>query len=147
MMQGGDISDDIPIVLWVVEDLVLEVTQSLVLGDVPKPRWGHKVEPPAASDSVVLDKVMMSRLWKFKTEYAQAIKMELLHFGDKQSHSEQIMGLLDTAPNPFSAVLVAPDFRGVQALLPYRPDVLSVIDNEDGVWRWGGKGRLMMDML
>ena len=154
-MMDGDISNESPVTFWVLEDLILEVTPAVVITRVEHPakkprasksRWRRThVEPESVSDALVVNQETVSKLWRFKRDYPEAIIMQLLRFGPHNQDATSILSLLDSLGSPFSQVISYPDQPSAITTLAYRPDVIAVIDTPENVMRWGGRGRTLSD--
>lgn len=79
----------------------------------------------------------LSRLWRFAE--AQSARMELI-FTDEED-PEMLWRMLDQGgANPFSDHVVMHERSRILEMLPYRPDVMGVIDTPENALRYGGKG-------
>ena len=148
-MQGGDISDDAPSSIWVVSDLILNEVPVVNI-DRPKRGWfGKQSEPEEVSYGVTLDTQMLSLLWKYKQSVGSSIKMEMVYFGDSESGvGDRLLNLLDSdASSPFSNVLVFDGIQSAMAVVPYRPDLIAVVDASTNLLQWGSLGRTVMDLV
>jgi len=136
-MQKGDISNVVPQRLIVTWDAL---TEDVV---VPKKRFGiittgHTVERRLVS-SVLLT------LWNFSE--AVPVTVELTCFGvDIHTATERLDALDARGGHPITQVSTYLDIYDLINDLPYRPDVVGVLDVEENTARYGGRG-ITLDYL
>lgn len=152
-MEGGDISNAATPRVWVMEEVVLSREYALVVSEQPvkKHWWSRKKVEKAASSvplSITIDRAAMSLLWRYSQRMqATGIRIELVHIGD-DSVADDIMALLDThSSNVFSNVLVFSSTEELVDALPYRSDVISVVDEGRKALRFGSRGTDFAELL
>jgi hypothetical protein len=129
-MQGGDLSNQTPprlVVTW--EALTEPVTEE-------RRFLGIKV---GTTESRRIVPSMLLYLWRY-TERAGVI-VELVNFGVDQTEADRRLGVLDRrGANPMNYTVVYDDIEELIADLPYRPDVIGVLDQPANQARYGGLG-------
>ena len=87
----------------------------------------------------------MSELWKFAGNHA--IRLELVFLGDLVQDAPELWDALDKATsNPFNDWHAFEHEGKVISILPYRPDLLGVIDIPQRATMYGGKGMTMLSL-
>jgi hypothetical protein len=93
----------------------------------------------------VPDLGVLSWLWRWSS--AQGVRLELVFAGEMVQDAVVLWKMLEEgAANPFADMQLFEDADAVAALIPYRPDLLGVIDLPDRSARYGGRG-MTMEML
>lgn len=127
-MKGGDISNEVPGRAIVTLDCILErhavVDKVLGIFNVPREEVTYNLEA-------------LNRLWRFSAK--SGYSMEVVGFGFSQSEMDSVLDDLDNlGTNPFNyakAMNAPADLVGV---LPWRPEVVAVIDIPERALRYGG---------
>lgn len=128
-MYKGDISNDMPKRVLIVESLIIVKT--------PRIEKVFKVIPKVKYD-IVYDRIFLNKLYQYTVN--QGISLELISFEHDESELELIYNELDrNGVNPFRSYSYYKSPRKLASDLPYRPEVLGVIDpaNQLVYGRWG----------
>ena len=133
-MQDGDLSNDLTRRYFVVADVVFfrDSTASTH-------RSGWFTRTAYQRDLWAPDLRVLSMLWQWSNTLG--VRLELVFYTDRPSDAGGMWALLEkSAANPFMDwhTFTSPD--EVQDLLPYRPDVLGVIDLPQRILMYGGRG-------
>lgn len=126
-MKGGDISNEVPGRAIVVIDCILDrdTVVDKVLGFINVPR-----------EEVTYNMQALAAFWRFSAKMGYS--MELVGFGYTQEQMDRVLEDLDNlGTNPFNyakAMNVVADLVGQ---LPYRPEVVAVIDIPERSLRYG----------
>lgn len=145
-MQGGDISAESPEVVWVVDSVFCTSIPAVLPRDT-KRRWRLASSTPVL-DATIIDSVVMSRLWRFKSTVLSGagIRLEALYFGALEG-AETLSDLLDSSGgSAISSVVLVEDVKEAQRMLGERPDVIRVIDEAGKSVRWGNRGLTIDDI-
>lgn len=128
-MQGNDLSNEPTRRYWVLSEVVL-LEQEIE----SEKRWFRtktrvlQIPDPAA----------LSELWRFSV--AHGVRMELVFAGEAASDAVPVWDALDKMSNPFSDWLGFESISAVAKAIPYRPDLMGVIDVPGRSAVYGGKG-------
>lgn len=145
-MQGGDISNLSTPRTWVLEDVVLS-REPMMAVDPPKRSWWRRKAPVSPQEAVVVQQGPVSLLWRYSQRWSESgMKIELVHIGTDERAAE-ILDLLDrSSASPFSDVIVFVSLEELVDHLPYRPDVMHLVDVDDRFMRWGSRGITLRDL-
>lgn len=128
-MRGGDISNETPGRIVVVLDLILErkdVTEK-VLGIFTK-----------QSTEINYNRAFLSKLWHFSGKIGVAL--ELVSYEYTQSQMDEVLeDLNNLGTNPFAYAKAYSDISVLVAEMPYRPELLGVVDTPERALRYGSK--------
>ena len=133
-MYKGDISNAFTRRVLVTTDAVLTWESSIkkVFGIIPK------VEKKYAFNSQILSRIY---LWATRIEYTY----ELVTFDLNEKELDALIESLEKiGTNPFRYATVYTSIDHLIAELPYRPDVVGVMDRPDRLLRYGSWG---MDLV
>lgn len=133
-MQDNDLSSSPTRRYWVTADVVFRASETT---DEKKIGWFHWLR----TDRVTFtpDFRIMSMVWQWSVRLG--VRMELVFFGDFVTDAPELwQALEDGAANPFSDYLVFGTITDVVNMLPYRPDLMGVIDVAGRSTVFGGKG-------
>ena len=133
-MYKGDISNAFTRRVLVTTDAVLTWESSIkkVFGIIPK------VEKKYAFKSQILSRIY---LWATRSEYTY----ELVTFDLNEKELDALIESLEKiGTNPFRYATVYTSIDHLIAELPYRPDVVGVMDRPDRLLRYGSWG---MDLV
>ncbi|CAB4152492.1 hypothetical protein UFOVP621_12 [uncultured Caudovirales phage] len=128
-MQGGDLSNETPRRAVVSVDCFLdrEPIFKKVLGLVPY-----------TSEEVTYNRAMLSRFWRYSND--NGLILELVGFGYSQKEMDEIMEDLDNlGTNPFRYAKAHRVVADLVAELPYRNELLCVIDIPTRALRYGSR--------
>lgn len=133
-MYKGDISNAFTRRVLVTTDAVLTWESSIkkVFGIIPK------IEKKYAFNSQILSRIY---LWATRSEYTY----ELVTFDLNEKELDALIESLEKiGTNPFRYATVYTSIDHLIAELPYRPDVVGVMDRPDRLLRYGSWG---MDLV
>lgn len=128
-MQGGDLSNETPRRAVVSVDCFLdrEPVFKKILGLVPY-----------TSENVTYNRAMLSRFWRYSND--NGLILELVGFGYSQKEMDEIMEDLDNlGTNPFRYAKAHRVVADLVAELPYRNELLCVIDIPTRALRYGSR--------
>ena len=126
-MQGGDLSNEIP-----KRTLVTVETFTQRLPRLKKLFGLLTVQ----DDEISYDRVMLQRFWYFAAKNGRIL--ELAGLGMSKKQLDEVMDDLDNlGTNPFNYASVYESPSDLVRLLPYRPEVMSVIDIPSRALRYG----------
>lgn len=126
-MKGGDLSNAVPPRCLVHLDVVT------VRETVKKRKWG--VLPRSTTDTYV-DRLALNRVWQFGARHD--VSLDLFATGISQADLDVVVqGMEATYTNPFRWAVAYPTVRQMVAELPYRPEVIGVIDLPERAMRYG----------
>lgn len=128
-MQGGDISNEVPKRIAVTLDCVVDktVTTKKLFKLIP-------VEDVA----VHYNRVALSKFWDFS--YKMGVVLELVTFGMFQKEADEVLeDLNNLGTNPFSYVKAYDAVSVLVSEMPYRPELLGVVDIPERALRYGSK--------
>lgn len=129
-MEKGDISDGVPPRLLVTYEAV---TTSVV---EPKKILGVEV---GSQTRRVFDRVTLNRLWRY-TDRAP-LRIELVNYGVTQDEADRRLQQLDEiGTNSINYSTAYADIDSLLRELPYRPDVMGVLDIPENQARYGLAG-------
>lgn len=133
-MKNGDISNDLPKRVIVVADVFVskEVTSKKVFKFLPVPKVNYTV-----------NRQVLSNFYLYTTR--QGVTLELASFDLNDDGLEELMSRLDSlGTNPFRYYTSYESVNHLVNELPYRPEVVGVIDIASRQLRYGHWG---MDRL
>ena len=129
-MQNGDISNALPMRVLVTADVIIDAYEETKRGLLGIPKKKKRVE----YNRLVLSHLYMVTLRRGWT-------MELISFSHKESELADVVLYLDKfGTNPFR---YATSYKNIETLvneLPYRPEVIGVIDMPERLLRYGRWG-------
>ena len=128
-MYKGDISNDMPKRVLIAEDLVIIKQPRIekLFGLIPRVKY-----------DVVYDRIFLNKLYQYTVN--QGISLELISFENDYEELEHVYNELDkNGVNPFRGFSYYKSPRALASDLPYRPEVLGVIDPDHQLMygRWG----------
>ena len=129
-MRNGDISNELPRRILVTTDVILDVEVKIEkkLKFLKIPRVNKKLRRQAAS-----------HLYLIATR--QEVTLELVSFDLEENELQGIMDWLDTiGTNPFRYYSVYESINHLVQELPYRPEVVGVLDLPKNLLRYGHWG-------
>jgi hypothetical protein len=129
-MKNGDISNDLPKRVIVVTDVFVskEVTSKKVFKFLPLPKVSYTVNRQA-----------LSNFYLYTTR--QGVTLELVSFDFDNDELAELMGRLDAlGTNPFRYYTAYESINHLVNELPYRPEVVGVVDTPARQLRYGHWG-------
>ena len=129
-MYKGDLSNEVTKRILVTYESITEAVSvpTKFLGIVTGVRVDRKV-----------DRRMLNRLWRYTDRFP--IRLELVNFGVSQQKATERHDLIDQrGMNPFNYSIAYENIEELLVDLPFRPDILGVIDIPDNQARYGGRG-------
>lgn len=126
-MQGGDLSNEMPRRIVVTVDTFLD--------RLPVIKKVLKVIP-VSDEEVTYNRAMLSRFWHFAANGGRSL--ELVGFDMRQKDIERVMDDLDVlGTNPFNYCKAYASVAELVSELPYRPEVVWVVDIPKRSMRYG----------
>ena len=133
-MKDGDLSAAPTARYFVVADVVLRRSV-----DHSSARTGLFSRTTTERVVLVPDLAVLSTLWRWSS--AVGARLELVFYGTRTTDAGTTWDLLErSAANPFSDWHVFDSPQEVQDLLPYRPDLLGIVDVPQRTAVYGGRG-------
>lgn len=127
-MQGGDISNGIPMRVAVALDCIIDRT----------PTFKKVLGIPVVGEDVTYNRQALSMFWRFADKYGYS--MELVGFDMSDKEMKQVQEDLDNlGTNPFNYYLRYNVVADLVAELPYRPELVGVVDIPSRALRYGSK--------
>jgi hypothetical protein len=129
-MRNGDISNELPKRILVVEDvfLLIELETKKLLKFVPVSKELKKVR-----------KDVLSYLYLYTVK--QGITLELISFDLSEEQLSEVIDFLDSkGTNPFRYFMSYGSIDELVRELPYRPEVVGVLDTPNRLLRYGHWG-------
>ena len=128
-MRGGDISNDSPGRIIATIDCFLdkELVEQKILGVFKR-----------ATIEYQYNRAYISRLWHFSAN--AGVVLELAGFGYTQEAMDQVLeDLNNLGTNPFGYAKAFDTIEDLIAELPYRPELIGVVDVPGNALRYGSK--------
>lgn len=129
-MRGGDLSNESPKRLLVSLDYVALP---------PDPTISNRVRRKLGRNSPAKYKILpatLGSLWRISGKYG--LHMELFAVGVEDDFLDAFVDRLDQGQaHPFTHHQTYPDLTGLLSTLPYRPEVLGVLDLPENGLRYG----------
>lgn len=127
-MRGGDISNEIPLRVAVTLDCILD----------KKPNVKKVLGIPVFSEESVYNRQQLSFFWRFAEKFNYTL--ELVGFGYSQKEMDEVLeDLNNLGTNPFNYAIAYPVVSDLVAELPYRPELMGVVDIPSRGLRYGSK--------
>lgn len=127
-MRGGDISNEVPLRVVVTVDCILDRRPTLkkVLGI------------PIVGEDISYNRQSLSLFWRFAEKFGYSL--ELVSFEHTKEELERVREDLDNlGTNPFNYYNVYNVVADLVAELPYRPELVGVVDIPSRGLRYGSK--------
>lgn len=138
-MKGNDLDNRPTPRYYVMAEVVFERRESTEV--LKKGRW-RKKETEHTVVTWIPDLAAMSELWRFSDR--MGVRLELVFIGELVLDAPELWELLDSASaNPFNDWHCFERIDQVAAILPYRPDLLGVIDVPSRYMAFGGRGMVV----
>lgn len=129
-MQNGDISNEVPPRLMVNYDIITEDAFTTVR------TFGFKT---GIATRRVFEPVTLNALWRYTSR--SPVRLELVNFGVDDATAQGRLDDLDrTTVNPFNLSTAWHDVDHLLRALPYRPDVIGVMDIPERQSMYGLRG-------
>lgn len=91
---------------------------------------------PRSHDEVLVDRLALNRIWQFGARHD--VSLDLFAHGVSQAELDTLVSGMEAAyANPFRWAVAYPTIRQMVAELPYRPEVIGVIDLPERALRYG----------
>lgn len=132
-MKDNDLSAEPTRRYWVTADVVFSVAETSTEEKVGWFRWLKTDRVSYAPNLAVL-----SMLWQWSSRLG--VRMELVFIGNFAEDSLNLWQMLEISANPFSDYFAFDTVTGVHSMLPYRPDLMGIIDAPDRSATWGSRG-------
>lgn len=127
-MQGGDISNGVPLRVVVTLDCILD----------RRPTFKKVLGVPVVGEESTYNRQSLSLFWRFGEKYGYSL--ELVGFGYSQKEMQEVLEDLDNlGTNPFNYANAYPVVADLVAELPYRPELKGVVDIPSRGLRYGSK--------
>lgn len=135
-MQKGDISNELPKRMLVTTDIIMDVEINIKKKLLIIPTV--KIEKKFKRDA-------LSYLYIFTTR--AGFTLELVSFDLRDEDLAEVMDLLDNrGTNPFRYYTAYESDKHLLSELPYRPEVVGVVDVDSRLLRYGHWGRTFADL-
>lgn len=129
-MRNGDISNELPKRIIVVSDVLLNVELSV--------KKKYKILP-VVNKSVSVKRELLSLLYLYTTK--NGVTLELVSFSlDNEQLGELIDTLDSSGTNPFRYFTSYTSINKLIDELPYRPEIIGVLDVPQNLLRYGHWG-------
>lgn len=139
-MKNGDLSNAPTYRYWVAAEVVFVKDEH---SEEHKSGWFSKMIRQKVAWTP--DLRVLSHLWRWSG--ALGARIELVFYGDMASDAVFLWDLLEkTAANPFNDWHVMESPTDVQKMLPFRPDLMGIIDLPERSAFYGGKGLRMENL-
>lgn len=135
-MQRGDISNELPKRILVTTDIIMDVEMTVKrrLLVVPSVKINKKFKRDA-----------LSYLYIFTSR--AGVTLELVSFDLTDADLEEVIDMLDKkGTNPFRYYTAYESDKHLLSELPYRPEVVGVVDVDSRLLRYGHWGRTFADL-
>lgn len=127
-MRGGDISNEVPKRVVVTLDCILD----------KRPNVKKVLGIPVFSEESTYNRQQLSFFWRFAEKYSYTL--ELVGFGYSQKEMDEVLEDLDNlGTNPFNYAVAYPVVSDLVSELPYRPELMGVVDIPSRGLRYGSK--------
>lgn len=127
-MQGGDISNKVPLRVAVALDCIVDV----------KPSVKRVLGIPIFGEEATYNRQALSMFWRFAEKFGYVL--ELVGFGYSEKDMNKVMeDLNNLGTNPFNYGISYNVVADLVAELPYRPELVGVVDISERGLRYGGK--------
>jgi len=139
-MQSGDLSNAPTFRYYVTAEVVFHKAEK---SEESKTGWFSRMLNRKVAWTPNLR--VLSHLWRWSSNIGA--RLELVFYGDLAEDAEFLWELLEkSAANPFSDWHEFESPRQVQSILPYRPDLMGVIDLPERSAMYGGRGLRLEDI-
>lgn len=127
-MRGGDLSNEVPLRMIVTLDCILD----------KRPNVKKVLGIPVFSEESVYNRQQLSFFWRIAERYSYTL--ELAGFGYSQKEMDEVLEDLDNlGTNPFNYATSYNVISDLIADLPYRPELVGVVDIPSRGLRYGSK--------
>lgn len=127
-MKGGDISNEVPLRVAVTLDCIID----------KKPNVKRVFGIPVFEEEITYNRQALSLFWRFAERYNYVL--ELVGFGYTKKEMKEIQDDLDNlGTNPFNYYIAYQSVSDLVHELPYRPELMGVVDVPDRGLRYGSK--------
>jgi hypothetical protein len=126
-MKGGDISNESPKRIAVAMECVVDATPVVekVLGIIPTSHIEY-----------TYNRANLSKIWHFSSD--RGVIMELVGFGYSQKDMDEVLeDLNNLGTNPFTYAKAYERISDLVNELPYRPELVGVVDLPQNALRYG----------
>jgi len=135
-MKHGDISNELPKRILVTTDIIMDVEINIKKKLLIIPTV--KIEKKFRRDA-------LSYLYVFTTR--AGFTLELVSFDLRDEDLQEVMDMLDNmGTNPFRYYTAYESDKHLLSELPYRPEVVGVVDVDSRLLRYGHWGRTFADL-
>lgn len=129
-MRNGDISNELPKRIIVVSDVLLNVELSV--------KKKYKIIP-VVDKSVTVRRELLSLLYLFTVN--KGVTLELVSYSLDDERLGELVDVLDSSgTNPFRYYTSYSSMKKLIDELPYRPEVIGVLDKPQNLLRYGHWG-------
>jgi hypothetical protein len=127
-LRGGDISNEVPLRVAVTLDCIID----------KKPNVKRVFGIPVFEEEVTYNRQALSLFWRYAERYNYVL--ELVGFGYTKKEMKEIQDDLDNlGTNPFNYYVAYQSISDLVRELPYRPELMGVVDLPDRGLRYGSK--------
>lgn len=127
-MKGGDISNEVPLRVAVTLDCIID----------KKPNVKRVFGIPVFEEEITYNRQALSLFWRYANRYNYVL--ELVGFGYTKKEMKEIQDDLDNlGTNPFNYYVCYQSVSDLVRELPYRPELMGVVDLPDRGLRYGSR--------
>lgn len=127
-MQGGDISNGVPLRVAVTLDCIID----------RNPTFKRVLGIPVFGEEVSYSRQSLSLFWRFADKYGYVLELVGFELSDKEMKRVQ-EDLDNLGTNPFNYFMAYNVVADLVAELPYRPELVGVVDIPSRRLRYGSK--------
>ena len=134
-VQGNDLDNSLPQRIFVVSEVVFH-----------QERVDQKTRLRRSKRKTlhVADGAVLSKLWRYSSD--SGCRLELVFIGREAQDAVGLWDELDRGLNPFVGWSVFETVSMLASALPYRPDLIAVVDIPVRTAVYGGKGVRLEDL-
>lgn len=138
-MMGNDLSNSPTPRYWVLSEAVFTTHEV----KTEKKRF---FRPSVVTEVLTVpDRAVLSKLWRWSS--TSGVRVELVFVGRDATSAPELWDVLEKeASNPFNDWLAMENYSEILSAIPYRPDLLGVVDIPKRSALYGGRGLTVADL-